>query len=226
MKIKAVAFDMDGTLYSSEPLIENVYKETLMEVEKITHKKYKYPTFNEIEPLIGQPVKIIYETLFYDLSEKEKSLFGQIVLKKFQETIMKQGGYLFPKVKETIDFLNSKNLHVLIASNGKREYIDSILNKFSLNTEPFICVDESPSIQKKADILKYYLKEYQLQKDEIIMVGDRTSDYDAANELGIFFVGCNFGHGHISEIKNAHIIIQNIHEVIKIIENKQGDHVA
>ncbi len=226
MKIKAVAFDMDGTLYSSEPLIENVYKRSLQKLEKIFDKKYKYPTFSEIEPLIGQPVNNIYDTLFGYMGKDEIENFGKIVSDEFMTSISTYGGELFNNVVETLSHLKESGYLVLIASNGRRAYLNAIIKKFNLNVEPFVCVQEDKGIYEKADILKYYMDNYDLLSDEFIMVGDRTSDLEAARKAGCYFVGCNFGHGTSMEIKSADTVINEISNVIPVLKKLQGEQIA
>lgn len=212
MKKKAIAFDMDGTLYSSEPLIEKVYADSVREFNQIYHKNYGFPTFKQIEPLIGQPVRAIYLSLFEGITELEMSQLGAIIGREFKTAIAEKGGILFEGVKDVFDFLSSRGFLILIASNGKRGYLQSILDKFSLKTEPFVCVGEK-EIQRKGQILGYYLNHYKIGPDSLVMVGDRLSDLEAAQEVQCYFIGCNFGHGDSKELDGADLMISEISQV-------------
>jgi phosphoglycolate phosphatase len=218
LKLKAVAFDMDGTLYSSEPLIAEVYAQSV----KIVNQKYQLdlnsPTFAQIEPLIGQPVKAIYDKLFPGISLKLMDELGKLIMDNFKSAIASQGGTLFPAVKKLFQDLAKLNLKLFIASNGKREYINAILQKFSLVTESFVCINDTPDLIEKADLLSYYLELHQIQNSELIMVGDRYSDLEAARKNKCVFIGCNFGHGNKEEIKTADFIIHDLSEVLDIIK--------
>ena len=214
--VRAVSFDLDGTLYSSEPIIEDAYREAVIEFNKLYDKSLIPPTFSQIESLIGQPVYKIYKTLFPGLTEEEISIIGSIIINILTSKILREGGLLFDGVKDVFYWLNSNNYMVFIASNGRREYIDAVLNKFDLVCMPFVCIGEK-GIAKKSDILFYYMKEYDISSSEMIMVGDRKSDIEAAREAGVKFVGCLFGHGDPNEINGSDFFIKDITEIKDVI---------
>lgn len=218
MRKLAIAFDMDGTLYSSEPLIEKVYADSIQEYNQKYNKNLHTPTFKEIEPLIGLPVRDIYLSLFQGITEMEMGQLGKIIGREFQAAIFQHGGKLFDGVRELFDFLTLNHYKIFIASNGKREYLSAILNKFALKTEPFICVGEN-QISRKGQILQYYLDYYQLLPDHLVMVGDRSSDLEAAREVNCLFIGCDFGHGEAHELENADVLVSSLPEIKDIISS-------
>lgn len=217
MKLKAVAFDMDGTLYSSEPIIARVYAESVTEFNRQKNTAYLSPDFSQIEPLIGQPVRKIYETLFPGISQGEMGILGSLIMRGFQKAIETEGGEIFQDAAETLNALWNRGLKVFLASNGKREYLEAISQKFGLRFAPFVCVEEQ-GIQNKSEILAYYLKTYSLKPQEMLMVGDRESDLTAARNNRCPFAGCHFGHGPLHEIESADVLIDHLSEIPKIIE--------
>jgi phosphoglycolate phosphatase len=222
---KALAFDMDGTLYSSEPLLEKVYAIGIEQYNQEKGTNFKAPLFSELEPLIGQPVKKIYQTLFPGITPEEMAHLGGILREEFQRHIAQYGGRLFEGVRETLSDLKEQGYVILIASNGIREYIQSIVDKFGLDVEDFVCVEEK-GIRSKGEILKYYLNHYGLGADEIVMIGDRSSDIEAAREVGCTFVGCHFGHGNAEEIEEADFIIYELAQIFSVLRDLGGDRVA
>jgi len=217
LKTQAVAFDMDGTLYSSQPLIEKVYADSILEYNQKFCQNLVPPTFKQIETWIGQPVRDIYLGLFPGITEELMFHLGAIIGREFKTAIAQKGGLLFDGVQEVFSGLVQKGMLILLASNGKREYLQAIINKFNLNIEPFVCVGES-GIVNKGQILKYYLDFYEMQPTDLIMVGDRESDFKAARDAGCYFIGCNFGHGEAHEIQGADSLISNLTEITGVIE--------
>ena len=209
---------MDGTLYSSEPLIERVYKESVDLFNQKYGKSFSAPSFSQIEPLIGQPVQKIYETLFPQITREEKEALGNILIRNFELFISNEGGTLFQGVVPLLLSLKEKGYTLLVASNGKREYLQAIIDKFSLPFAPFVCVEEQ-GIERKGQILEYYLNSYNESPDALVMIGDRSSDFDAARQTGCFFIGCCFGHGPIEEIKDADALVEKVEDIALIIEN-------
>ncbi|HOJ49198.1 MAG TPA: HAD family hydrolase [Spirochaetota bacterium] len=216
--VKAVSFDLDGTLYSSEPVIEDAYRDSVIYFNKNYNKQIVPPTFKDIEKLIGQPVYFIYKSLFPTLNEDEIRIIGSIIIENLSDKILKYGGLLFDGVKEVFDYLKNNNYMIFIASNGRREYIQSVLTKFKLECMPFVTIGDY-GITKKSEIILYYIRRYNIDPENMIMVGDRASDIEAAREAGVKFVGCNFGHGHFEEIKDANYIIDDIRDIKRILES-------
>lgn len=223
MKIKAVAFDMDGTLYSSKPILAQAYQCAIEKLNSEKNKSYPAPAFEDIEPFIGQPVKFIYENLFPTMPQDELLYFGKVVIKELENAILTKGGELFEGVPSVFKNLKEQGYKILIASNGRREYLQSILTKFNLNeAEEFICVEEK-NVKTKGDILKFYLDTLNLKPEEIVMVGDRSSDINAAKDVNCIFIGCHFGHGNPNEIKDSDFDINNIKEVIGVLSQLKDD---
>jgi len=75
-------------------------------------------------------------------------------------------------------------------------------NRLARNLTELITV-ESGGITDKAQILRAYLAREALAPAHVVMVGDRSSDVDAAVAVGCHFIGCDYGHGYRSEIEGA-----------------------
>lgn len=209
---------MDGTLYSSEPIIEKVYAQSVKILNQEKNTQYTAPNFKTIEPLIGQPVKLIYQSLFPNISQENMSFLGATIMQGFQKAIKTYGGILFEGADKVLQTLQNQGFQVFVASNGRREYLEAIIHKFNLSFAPFVCVEEY-GIQNKSQILAWYLKNYSLKPSEMIMVGDRASDLIAARDNQCFFIGCHFGHGPLEEIQTADVLVNHLSEIPKIIQN-------
>lgn len=226
MKIKAIAFDMDGTLYSSEPILAKVYHESVEELNAREQTRFASPRFEQMEPLIGLPVREIYQALFPGITEAQMDSFGRISAGAFRRIIAREGGELLGPIREILEELEGRGYLLLIASNGTLAYLEAVVQKYGLRVEPIICIQEDNGIKNKTEILEAYLRKYQLDAREMLMVGDRKSDRDAAFNVGSLFVGCNFGHGSLEELSGAAHIIQEIGEVLDVVKKIEGAHVA
>ncbi|PKL11089.1 MAG: hypothetical protein CVV50_06185, partial [Spirochaetae bacterium HGW-Spirochaetae-6] len=184
MRIKAIAFDMDGTLYSSEPILAKVYHESVQELNTQEKTHFVSPRFEEMEPLIGLPVRDIYLALFPGISEAQMEAFGKIIARTFRRIIAQEGGALLGPIKEIFEELEDRGYLLLIASNGTLAYLESVVQKYQLRVEPIICIQEHNGINNKTEILEAYLRHYKLDAKEMLMVGDRKSDRDAAFNVG------------------------------------------
>ena len=49
------------------------------------------------------------------------------------------------------------------------------------------------------------------------MVGDRASDVTAAATIGCCFIGCDYGHGHRSEIEDAGPVVSSFDQLLQVV---------
>ena len=69
----------------------------------------------------------------------------------------------------------------------------------------------------KTAILRAYLERYGLGPESTIMVGDRSSDVEAARAVGCRFIGCDYGHGYRREIEGAGPIIGRFDQLTTLL---------
>jgi phosphoglycolate phosphatase len=214
-KIKYLAFDMDGTLFSSEEIILDTYIQSVKNfIDKYKIENLELPKKEDIINLVGQPVKSIFKSLLPELNEIQRDEISDSVLALLIKSIEAKKGILYEGVVETIEYLKSKNKKLLIASNGRIQYIQTILKTYKLlpNFEDIITINYD-EIKTKGDILAYYKKKYQISEEEILMIGDRDSDFQAAKFIQCPFAYCSFGHANRDEVPNFEIELKTISDL-------------
>jgi phosphoglycolate phosphatase len=208
-----LAFDIDGTIYDAEPILESAFQRGISLFIKDSHlEELVVPGNEEIMSVVGIPIDQIFKTLFPSLSAEERLQLNEYCTVALVEAIEAEQGSIFEGVKKTVDYLaeNAYTLHV--ASNGRKEYIEAILKTyglFSRFSSPFIYLNET--IKDKTAIVK----EYCLLKNEselLIMIGDRYTDREAAEKNNVPFIACDFGHAP-EEIEGCRYIIQGFQEI-------------
>jgi phosphoglycolate phosphatase-like HAD superfamily hydrolase len=111
---------------------------------------------------------------------------------------------------------------MLVASNGARDYVEAILETYNfkgLFSSPFLYAEGD--LRNKTDIIAGYLSLNPERK--LIMIGDRSTDFDAARDNGIPFIGCAFGHAGIDEIRDAEFIIHDFREIPAVLDRIVAD---
>ncbi len=217
-QIQFICFDMDGTIYTSEGILMPSYHRGIEKFNNKYNANLKKPTIEELEHQIGQPVRIIFKNLFPELKDDSRlNELSGIVLSEFLDMIAQRGGKLFPNVYFTLEELKNKGYMIAIASNGRREYLQKILSAFNIEKyfEPLIAIDEK-EITEKSHILRKYMQTYSLTNREILMVGDRSSDLEAAEKINCQFIGCSYGFAK-NEIIGAENVIHDIKEILEYI---------
>ena len=137
--------------------------------------------------------------------------------RSFVKIIKNGGGRLFHGVYDTIKNLYTSGYKIFVASNGRREYIEAILETagiINFFSEPFIYLNKN--ITDKTAIISYYLKNIP-KKTRLIMIGDRYTDRIAASDNAIPFIGCSFGHAGVKEISGSKWIAEKFTDIPALI---------
>ena len=217
-KIKNLLLDVDGALFSSEAMIHGVYAEEFAAYKKRTGRPEKIPTLEEIVAQIGKPVKEIFQNLVPELPEAEQDELSEKILENLVRRIQAGEGEHFPGVRETIQNLRTRSLKIFTASNGRLPYIKAILetNQVARYFDDMPHVDQQ-NIHNKIELVAATLKANNLLPGETLVVGDRTSDRDAALENGCYFAACNYGHGEADEHIGAVLFLDRFDELEDLI---------
>ncbi len=216
--IKLICFDMDGTIYTSEGILLPSYHTGIDSFNAKYNMNLAKPSLEELEHQIGQPVRIIFQNLFPELTGDERlQELSKLVLDFFLKEISNKGGRLFPDVYSTLEQLKGRGYSLAIASNGRKEYLKEILNAFNLEHFflPLVAIDEQ-EITEKAHILQNYMSVHSVSSEEILMIGDRSSDLEASEKIQCPFIGCSYGFAS-NEIEKAEIIVTNIKQILDYI---------
>lgn len=197
--IKAVIFDVDGTLIDSNDFHAEAWHKAF---EKYG---FKIP-FEKIRPQIGKGADTLLPEF---LSEKEIEEFGDELAEKRGEIFKNE--YLdrvkpFGQVRELFQKLKSKGVKIALASSSKKDEVEDyekIANIADL-VEKETSTDDAENSKPEPDIFEAALKLLgNPEKDKIIVVGDTPYDAEAAKKAGIKTIGVLCGGFPQSELEKA-----------------------
>ncbi|MBL8021589.1 MAG: HAD family hydrolase [Leptospirales bacterium] len=214
--VKALLFDVDGTLFSSEDIIHDIYIAEFSSAKERLGRPASIPTKTEVLDQIGKPVPIIFSNLAPDLTRAEQDDVSDRVLKRLVSTILGGGGHHYEGVRETLRELKGRGYSLYTASNGREPYVKSILTANEiLDTFAGLPVIRG-DIQNKTQLVQRFLEDHNLRPEHAALIGDRTSDRDAAIDNGVPFIACRFGHGNEQEWKGALAFIDSIRDLLNL----------
>ena len=182
-----IIFDIDGTIWDSTNVVEKAWNDAFKELgyEKRT-------TAAELKGLFGLPMDEIFKSLVPDAAKEDTEVFEPLCSRYEFEYLEKNGGIVYPGVKETIEKL-SENHILAIVSNCQAGYIELVMRKIGI--EPFIkdhlCPDDSGLL--KAGNIK--LAAERLNMKNPVYVGDIAKDEIASREAGVAFIHAAYGFG-------------------------------
>ncbi len=217
-QIKAIAFDLDGTLIDTSQAMLDVNHDVFSEAIDNGDAK-KQPTKEEIYSTFGMIGDEAWNTLASEIPDDKadhyKERHNELLRNK-----MDNRSYVLPGVPELLKSL-AERYDLATASNCGEAYLARVLDKDGLNeliTYP-LCAG-NVGADKKSDVLRELLRQSGLDTSQVLMVGDRKSDVDAAKEAGIPVVGVRSEFGEAGELQTADVVIDKIGDLKKLFEKQ------
>lgn len=208
MKIDAVIFDVDGTLWDSTDVVASAWnqatKEAGVEREPLTG--------DILKTVFGKPMNKIADELFPDATQEARDMILKTCCHYEHEALLNyKGSLLFPGVKELFEEL-SKKCKVYVVSNCQSGYIELFLKLNGM--EEYVTDTEcyGDTLLSKGQNIKLIMERNQIQNT--FYVGDTIGDFNATKEAEVPFVFAKYGFG---KVEGAWQEIDDIREVLNLI---------
>ncbi len=183
--IKAVIFDIDGTLVDSVDLHAQAWQETFR------HYGREIP-YAEVRQQIGKGGDQLMPVFF---TKEELGRFGE-EMEKYRGDLFKRE-YLshvkgFAKVRELFERVRADGKRIALASSAKEDEIDAY--KKAANIEDLVeketSADDADKSKPHPDIFEAALAQLgNIDVSEVIVVGDTPYDAEAAGKINLRTVG-------------------------------------
>lgn len=217
--MKAVLFDLDGTLIDSSEGITKSVQYTLDYYGVEEHDLKKLRCF------IGPPLKLSFMN-HYNFTEEQ----AIEAVAKYRERYQPIGIYecsLYPGVEECIRELKKKGYLIGMASSKPEVSCRKILEHFNIIDlfDDVVGATLDGRIDTKEEVLNEVMRRWEhVDKNDMCLIGDTLFDVEGANQVGIKTVGVSFGFGDISAMKEAGAatICDSMVEVIDAVEKILG----
>jgi len=213
---EAAIFDMDGTLFQTETLLENVHYR-LFDQLKAEGLYAVTPPFEKVLSCLGMLLSDIWRNLMPDASMETRARADELMLEMELTSIAEGQGVLYPGVKETLERLKARGVKLFVASNGLQPYVEEIVKHRGL-AELFDGLYTAGGRQtaSKADLVAMLLREHGVS--DAWMVGDRSSDVHAGKSNGLYVVGCRYAaFGDEAELDGSDVIITSFDQLLDLL---------
>lgn len=187
-QLRAVIFDVDGTLVDSNNAHARAWADALQEYG------HDVPAAR-IQPLIGMGGdKLLPKVsgvekdsdLGKKIDERRQKIFNERYLPKLQP---------FPKVRELVQHIQQRGLEIGIASSAKGEELGKLLKVAQIDDLVEAATSSSDAKESKPDpdIVQAAVDKLGCPAEDVIMVGDTPYDVEAAHRAGISIIGVRCG---------------------------------
>ena len=220
--IKAIIFDIGGTLVKTDEALLNAIDITLQNngielanKEKIVNvlgrSTYIYLKTAVETSYSGQDIDKKIEDCYKSL----KSVFPKEVISHFK---------FFPGVLEALHMLKNKGIKIAIFTGFNRDEIAFFLNELKLSRffDVTVTVDDVKKPRPCPEGLLLEIEELGVKKDECIYVGDTVADIQMAKNAKVKVVCVKTGaqNNELLEKENPDYFVEDISEMIKVLSNE------
>lgn len=194
--IRAIAFDLDGTLTDSAVGLTEATDYAL------TSKGFAPAGKHNVTIWVGNGVDMLLtralhhsgvENVTEDLLKEVRYLFDE-----HYATSVKTGSNLFPHVKETLAVLASHNIPLGIVTNKPTPFIAPLLQQLEIEQYFSLVLGGDDVKEKKPHPAPLYLTmgTFGVKKEELLFVGDSRNDIIAAQTAQCPCVGLTYGYNY------------------------------
>ena len=216
--MKAILFDLDGTIINSEEGITKCVQYALKSFG------IEEPDLKKLLCFIGPPLDPVFREKYgFD----EKQAWEAVV--KYRERFDVKGIFeceLYAGVAEAIQKLKEEGYVIALASSKPEGACKRIIEHFSLTPYFDMIVGSTldGSISTKQEVLEELgrrMKHMDIAKEEMCLIGDTHYDVNGANQFGIRCIGVTYGFGTREQLENAgaYRVCDTINEVLDVIHN-------
>lgn len=205
--MKAIIFDLDGTLWDTSDTVVRIWNEVLS--EKCPSLKM---TKEIMSSLMGKNKAQFMDDFFVGVEKDEAERLISEIFAHEQEYLIEHGANMYDRVIDTLNELK-EDYALAIVSNCQSGYLNAFLTHYKLNElmTDYECAGSSPL--SKGENIELVVKRNGFEK--AIYVGDTKSDENAAKEAGLPFVYASYGFGDADEYVD---VINSFREIKRVAE--------
>ena len=208
---KYIIFDFNGTIIDDVDLCLEALN-MLLEYNgkpKCSYDKYKH--------IFTFPIRKYYELAGFDFNKHSYEHLAHIFIDYYQDRSLDCS--LYPNSIETFKYLIDKGYTLIILSASKLDNLLEQVNHFKIAKYfNYILGTSDIYAYSKVQIGINFMKENNINHDEVMMIGDTLHDHEVACEMGIDGILTSSGHQAKDVLEKANtVILDSISDLTKIL---------
>lgn len=192
-----VLFDLDGTLTDSGPGITNAVAYALEQLGRPAM------TQAERDRFVGPPLHDSFR-IFCGMTEEE----SLEAVRLFRVYYNDRGVYensVYPGIEDMLEALTAQGKKLAVATSKPEHMAKKVIAHFGLDRwlTQIAGASLDTSRNKKDQVIAHALREFGIDRERAVMVGDREHDVIGAAAFGIPTVGVTWGYGSREELEQS-----------------------
>jgi len=210
-KVKAVIFDLDGTIIDAYPAIISSFNYAM---EKLNRRR---------QPglVIRRAVGWGDRNLLAPFLPADKIDHGIALYRRHHRQALIKLSRVFPGVYPQLERLKASGYKLAVASNRPTEFSLILLKHLQLDKyfDYVLCADKLNAGKPHPEILIKILRKFKIKNTEAVFVGDMVIDSQTGRRAGIPTIIVTTGSSSLSQIKKEKpcLIIKKISELAGIL---------
>jgi len=212
--IKAVIFDMDGTIVDSEPIYDQVNAEI--------YEKYGFNLSQEdYDRHMGANMRDIWTDILERHPVKEE--FAHYKIEDFMEDHIHSSYQglaeaeeleLMPGVKDWFEFLKDHGYKMIIASSSYAPIIEHVYQRFGLEQymEGYVDGNSIENGKPAPDIFLKAAAELGVKPENCLIIEDSENGVNGAHQAGAKVIGFNRAQAESQDLSKADLIIEEYNQ--------------
>jgi len=194
--MNTIFFDLDGTLTDPKPGITGSIQYALRKLD------LPVPTQDELSWCIGPPLRASFVTLLGGerLADRAVALYRE----RFAEVGLYENS-VYPDIEHILATLRQSPRRLFVATSKPQIFAERIIDHFGLTGyfERVFGSELDGTRVNKSELLAYAIATTGVDRQQALMIGDRSHDMVGARNNGMRAIGVLYGYGSEQELIEA-----------------------
>lgn len=202
--IQLLVFDLDYLIFDCALLKVRALRQSLISFAETIPQDIRLPDAMDAEE--GYLLHGFRWTQFLEIGLEEERLAElQHVYRINEDLLLEAGaGQIYPGVLDLLVNLRRNNVALALGADASREYLLSVSDRQNLDDlfDIALCTQEF-GVGGTDEMLEEIMRHCEVNRSETVVLGTRSSFFEAAHNLNAMAVGCGWGLHHHGGLGNA-----------------------